>query len=181
MTQEEILALLDAAPVKHVVITGGEPMVAKGMHELAKAIRERGHHITIETAGTIPPNGIACDLASLSPKLAHSTPSVEKAGAWAARHEATRWQPEVIHAWMNHCNYQLKFVVRDDRDVLEIVQLLDEAQIKAPAHKIMLMPEGIDGQKLHEAATVVAELCKRHGFRYTPRLHIDLYGNTRGT
>jgi 7-carboxy-7-deazaguanine synthase len=181
MTLAEILALVDKAPVRHIVLTGGEPMVAKGIHELADELAQRGHHITIETAGTIPPLGIACHLASLSPKLAHSTPSQEMAGPWSARHEATRWQPDVLRAWMIHCDYQLKFVVRQESDVHEIIALLHQDNLHPPPHKIMLMPEGIDAKKLHAAATIVAELCKQHGFRYTPRLHIDLYGNTRGT
>jgi 7-carboxy-7-deazaguanine synthase len=50
-------------------------MVARGIHSLAEQLRALGKHITIETAGTIPPAGIACDLASISPKLANSTPS----------------------------------------------------------------------------------------------------------
>ncbi len=180
-TLEEILSAVTAFPAKHVVLTGGEPMVAKGMHELAARLRELGKHITIETAGTIAPNGIACDLASLSPKLAHSTPSSELAGAWSARHERDRWQPDVIRAWLDHCDYQLKFVVREHSDVEEIIQLLEKNHIHVPAHKILLMPEGTDSNTLHTAAAQVAEWCKQYGFRYTPRLHIDLYGNTMGT
>src|SRR5688572_20004036 len=61
-------------PARHVVLTGGEPMVARGISELAQRLRDDGLHITIETAGTIAPDGIACDLASLSPKLSNSTP-----------------------------------------------------------------------------------------------------------
>lgn len=181
MTLEEILSAVSQHPATHVVLTGGEPMVAKGIHELAARLRELGKHITIETAGTIAPNGIACDLASLSPKLAHSTPSTEKAGAWSARHERDRWQPETIRAWLDHCDYQLKFVVRTHQDVAEIIDLLEKNTIKVPAHKILLMPEGTDTKTLQHAAPQVAEWCKQYGFRYTPRLHIDLYGNTMGT
>lgn len=181
MSPAEILAILDETPVSHVVLTGGEPMIAKGIHELATHIRQRGHHITIETAGTILPQHIPCDLASLSPKLAHSTPTEAQAGPWSARHDATRWQPEVLRAWMDHCDYQLKFVVRHQADVHEIIALLEQENLHPPPHKIMLMAEGIDAKKLHAAAATIADLCKQHGFRYTPRLHIDLYGNTRGT
>ena len=53
-------------------------MIAPGIHELAATLRKAGYHITIETAVTIPPAGIACDLASISPKLANSTPSPEE-------------------------------------------------------------------------------------------------------
>lgn len=181
MTVDEIIAAVMAHPAMHVVLTGGEPMVAKGMHQLAARLRDLGKHITIETAGTIAPKGIACDLASISPKLAHSTPSVEMAGAWSARHERDRWQPDVIRAWLDHCDYQLKFVVRDQNDVREIIDLLDNNHLNIPAHKVLLMPEGTDAALLQERAYQVAEWCKTHGFRYTPRLHIDLYGNTMGT
>ena len=68
---EEVLAF----GCRHVVLTGGEPMVARGIHDLAAALRRAGCHLTVETAGTVGPAGIACDLASLSPKLAHSAPS----------------------------------------------------------------------------------------------------------
>jgi 7-carboxy-7-deazaguanine synthase len=181
MTMDQIMDAILPHPAQHVVLTGGEPMIAKGMHELAAQLRDASKHITIETAGTIEPNGIACDLASLSPKLAHSTPSVEKAGAWSARHERDRWQPDVIRAWIDHCDYQLKFVVRNQQDVEEIIGLLAKEHIDVPAHKILLMPEGTDAATLHECASQVAEWCKQYGFRYTPRLHIDLYGNTMGT
>lgn len=178
---EEIVTAIQSYPATHVVLTGGEPMVAKGMHDLAARLREVGKHITIETAGTIAPMGIACDLASLSPKLAHSTPSVEMAGAWSARHESTRWQPDVIRAWVDHCDYQIKFVVHQESDVKEIVELLEKSQLVIPAHKVLLMPEGTESKALHAAAPQVADWCKAYGFRYTPRLHIDLYGNTMGT
>lgn len=181
MSVEQILEKIHHYPATHVVLTGGEPMVARDMPLLAAEIRGLGKHITFETAGTIAPQGIACDLASLSPKLAHSTPTEAQAGPWSARHEKTRWQPDVIRAWIDHCDYQLKFVVTSQADVEEIIALLDAAQIKVPAHKILLMPQGIDATKLHQAAHQVAELCKQYGFRYTPRLHIDLYGNTMGT
>lgn len=181
MSVEQILEKIDHYPAAHVVLTGGEPMVAREMPRLAAALRERGKHLTIETAGTIAPHGIACDLASLSPKLAHSTPTEAQAGPWSARHEKTRWQPEIIRAWINHSDYQLKFVVTNQADVEEIISLLEAAHINVPAHKILLMPQGIDATVLHQSAQLVAELCKQHGFRYTPRLHIDLYGNTMGT
>lgn len=181
MTTDQIMDAILPYPAQHVVLTGGEPMIAKGMHDLAQRLRDMGKHITIETAGTIMPGGIACDLASLSPKLAHSTPPVENAGAWSARHERDRWQPDVIRAWIDHCDYQLKFVVRTLSDVEEIIALLDREKISVPAHKILLMPEGTDATLLKHSARQVAEWCKQYGFRYTPRLHIDLYGNTMGT
>jgi 7-carboxy-7-deazaguanine synthase len=181
MSIDAILQKVVAFPASHVVLTGGEPMVAKGMLELAARLREAGKHITIETAGTILPNGIACDLASISPKLAHSTPTRESAGAWSDRHERTRWQPEVIREWLEQYDFQLKFVVKSHDDVIEIIELLAKENLTVPAHKIQLMSEGTDANILHQRALQVAEWCKQYGFRYSPRLHIDLYGNTMGT
>jgi len=120
LSQDEIVARILAYPAGHVVLTGGEPMIAKGIHELAAALKAAGRHLTIETAATVSPEGIACDLASLSPKLRNSTPGLE-AGAWRERHDRTRLQPEVIRQWIESYPYQLKFVVTSGEDLDEIV------------------------------------------------------------
>jgi len=181
MSVGQIIEKISHFPASHVVLTGGEPMIAKEIHILAAELKALGMHITIETAATVMPGGISCNLASLSPKLAHSTPSLDIAGPWSDRHEKNRWQPEVIRAWIECGDYQLKFVVKGGDDVNEIIRSLENNRIEVPAHKILLMPEGVDLPTLRDSASRVADLCKIHGFRYTPRLHIDLYGNTRGT
>jgi 7-carboxy-7-deazaguanine synthase len=181
MSVNEILSEIKNYPAQHIVLTGGEPMIAKEIHTLAAELRNLEKHITIETAATILPNGIVCDLASLSPKLAHSTPSEESAGAWSKKHEQVRLQPDVIKAWVNQCDYQLKFVINSEIDLTEIHSLLEKIDRKIPPHKILLMPEGIDIDRLKKNAFTVSETCKTYGYRYCPRLHIDLYGNKRGT
>lgn len=179
---EEILAEVARHPAGHVVLTGGEPMVAAGIHDLAGALRAAGKHITIETAGTVAPAGIACDLASLSPKLRNSTPTEEKAGkAWAERHERTRFQPEVLAAWVRDYDFQLKFVVSDPSDVAEIDLVIQQIGVQIPPWKIQLMPEGIDPVTLNSRRDWIVELCLKRGFRFCQRLHIELFGNTRGT
>src|SRR5579864_3613558 len=55
-----ILAEVKTHPADHVVVTGGEPMAARGMPELLHALHQAGRHITIETAGTLPPEGVPC-------------------------------------------------------------------------------------------------------------------------
>jgi 7-carboxy-7-deazaguanine synthase len=183
MTPEEVVRRVTAYDCPHVVLTGGEPMVASGIRELATLLKAAGLHITIETAATIPPEEITCDLASLSPKLADSTPSEEQAGAWSARHEATRYRPEVIRQWMEGYGCQLKFVFSQPEQLPEIEELLNEvgAVPGFTRDRVLLMPEGTDAEALREKAPVLAEVCIEHGFRYAPRLHIDLFGNTRGT
>lgn len=161
------------------MLTGGEPMLAKGIHELAARLRAAGKHITIETAATIAPEGIACDLASLSPKLGNSTPDAVTANGWRERHERTRLQPQVLAAWIETYAFQLKFVVATEEDVAELESLLADVGRPIPRAKILLMPEGTDAATLRSRN--LAELCLRRGYRYCNRLHIELYGNTRGT
>ena len=167
---------------RHVVLTGGEPVIAKGIHDLAARLKQAGTHITIETAGTIAPAGIACDLASLSPKLANSTPASALVGpAWVQRHEQTRLQPEVLRQWLDAYPYQLKFVVSDEQQLEEILGLREIIDRSVPANKILLMPEGVTAEALGSRRDWLIEACKLHGFRFCQRLHIELFGNTRGT
>jgi 7-carboxy-7-deazaguanine synthase len=180
MSVEEIQKKVLGWNCRHVVLTGGEPMIAPDLPALAAALRKAGKHITIETAATVVPAGIACDLASLSPKLSNSTPPPERDPAWTKKHEATRLQPSVISDWIRNYAFQLKFVVSTEQDISEIKNLLSLLP-PAPFHQILLMPEGIDSETLASRASWLAEICKREGFRLCPRLHIELFGHTRGT
>jgi len=171
---DEILIRTDRFPAaRHVVITGGEPMIAPGIVELSERFRELGMHITVETAGTVFAP-VHCDLMSISPKLANSTPE----GVFRAQHERLRRQPEVLKRLMAVCDYQLKFVIADRADLAEISKLV--SLLEAPAEKVILMPEGVSAGVLDERGAWVAEICKERGYRFSPRLHIHLYGNKRG-
>ena len=179
---EDIVAGVLKHPARHTVVTGGEPMVAKGIHELMTALHEAGQHLTIETAATVPPDGIACDLASLSPKLANSTPHPgEISPGWIERHETLRLQPDVIRAWIDAYHYQLKFVVATAADLDEIEILLAGLDRDIPSHKVLLMPEGITPEAIRGRDQALVDLCKDRGYRYCNRLHIELFGNTPGT
>jgi 7-carboxy-7-deazaguanine synthase len=181
MTREEILAWIEAQGARHVVLTGGEPMVAAGVRELAAAIRASGRHLTIETAGTVAPDGIACDLASLSPKLANSTPGDSLGGGWSQRHEERRWQPGVVRAWIEGGEFQLKFVVCDQADLNEVEAMLAKLGPGIRPDQVFLMPEGVDLPTLRKRASWLVRICQERGFRYGHRLQIELFGHTRGT
>lgn len=175
--------------VKHVVLTGGEPMMFPAAVPLTHALRDVGLHITIETAGTILPadGSVACDLMSISPKLANSTPGAhgqpdprDPDGVWAIRHESRRLNIPVLQQLIDeHPHRQLKFVVRDDRDLPEIDALLASLNGWENAD-ILLMPEGVTLPSAERKAWLTA-LCIHRNWRYCPRLHIELFGNTRGT
>jgi 7-carboxy-7-deazaguanine synthase len=174
MALDEILDRAAAFPAaRHAVLTGGEPMIAPGLPELSRRLRERGLHITIETAGTVFAD-VACDLMSISPKLANSTPE----GPFRAQHERLRLQPEILRRLMAVCDYQLKFVIAHPEDIAEMQGLA--GTLAAPPGKIVLMPEGIDAATLNNRGAWLAEICKNYGYRFSPRLHVLLWGNKRG-
>jgi len=170
---DEILGEVARYPARHAVVTGGEPMIAPEIVPLTERLRARGLHITIETAGTVFAP-VACDLMSISPKLANSTPT----GPWAAQHDRLRLQPDVLRRLIESYDYQLKFVVAQPADLDEIRRMLDG--LAADRAKVILMPEGIEPSVLRERGAWLAEMAKREGFRFSPRLHIELWGNRRG-
>lgn len=174
---ESVLDEVRGFSARHVVVTGGEPMIAPKIGELTSALRDAGLHITIETAGTVF-SPVACDLMSISPKLANSTPLDREEGRWAAQHERLRYQPTVLRQLMGLCDYQLKFVVAAPQDVEEIRTMVDE--LDANRERVILMPEGIDPVTLRERAAWIVAICKQQGWRFSPRLHVDIWGNRRG-
>ena len=181
MTVDEVLAAVLPHPARHVVLTGGEPMIAPEIRPLAAALRGQGYHVTIETAATVPPDGVACDLASLSPKLANSAPGGRADEGWRRRHEERRWRPAVVRAWLRDYDCQLKFVVAGPGDVDEIDRMLAETGEEIPRAKVLLMPEGTAPGVLRERTAWLAGLCRERGFRLAPRLHIEWFGHRRGT
>jgi 7-carboxy-7-deazaguanine synthase len=175
----EIIDQVTSYRARHVVVTGGEPMMAEEIDALCAALREKNYHITIETSAVVF-KPVACDLASLSPKLSNSTPWEREGGRFAEAHEKMRLRPDVIRAFMKHCDYQLKFVIDQPGDVDEVLAILAELP-GVDGGKVLLMPQGVTREELAKRGPWLADVCKEHGFRYCPRLHIELYGNRRGT
>lgn len=182
MEVREIVRKVESSPARHCVLTGGEPMIARGIADLAGALRASGRHVTIETAGTVPPGGIACDLASISPKLANSRPDPAAAGpGWSDRHEETRLHPDAIRSWITSYPYQLKFVVSSAADLAEIEGVVGSLGVAVPPAKILLMPEGTDTGTLDSRRPDLVAICMEKGYRFCDRLQIRLFGNRRGT
>jgi 7-carboxy-7-deazaguanine synthase len=179
-TEQPVAAILAEArryPARHAVVTGGEPMIAPEIAELTSGLRDLGLHVTVETAGTVF-TGVACDLMSISPKLANSTPWERDGGRWAAQHERLRIDVEVLRRLMSAYAYQLKFVVARPEDLPEIRAIVERTG--ADRDRVVLMPEGTDPAVLRERGQWLVEIAKQDGFRFSPRLHIELWGNRRG-
>lgn len=178
--------------VRHAVVTGGEPMIFPMVEALTRELAREGFHITIETAGTVF-RPVACQLMSLSPKLASSTPGAEdlrlagRESDWPVRHESRRLNFEAMQQLIDSHpspGVQLKFVVTErarerERDVKEIEGILGRLG-GWTAEDVVLMPEGVTAPSSALKEFVVGE-CVRRGWRYGHRLHIELFGNRRGT
>ncbi|MCC7155670.1 MAG: 7-carboxy-7-deazaguanine synthase QueE [Bryobacterales bacterium] len=171
-TIEQLAAWVGGFPqIRHVVITGGEPMIQPAIEELTRAVRRLGRHITIETAGTVFAS-LECDLMSISPKLANSTPPGN------ARHERLRYQPDVLRQLISAYEYQLKFVVQSLDDMDEIHRIVED--LAADRSKVQLMAEGTSAGEIRRRAAWLIDVCKMEGFRYSPRLQIDIWGHRPG-
>ncbi len=177
---ESILAEAQKFPSRHCVLTGGEPLLARDIHLLANSLHANGFHITIETAGTIPPKNIACDLASISPKLKNSTPlPSENQSSWREKHESLRLNPEALNAWFSAYPCQFKFVVSSPDDLPEIRSVLSLLSSPPLPQTVLLMPEGRTEKEIHNRSLEIVETCKATGYRFCDRLHIRLFGNRR--
>jgi 7-carboxy-7-deazaguanine synthase len=179
LTVDAILAQVATFPTRHAVVTGGEPLITSEIEDLCAGLRDRNYHITVETAATVF-KPLACDLASLSPKLSNSIPYAREGGRHALRHDQLRLRTDVIQEFMDQSDYQLKFVVDRAEDLNEIQVILEPLR-GVDAAKVLLMPLGVSPGELHERGHWIVDECKRHGYRFCPRLQIELFGNVRGT
>jgi 7-carboxy-7-deazaguanine synthase len=156
-------------PCRRVVVTGGEPLESPLFEPLVSALDHKSFSIEVETSGVRTPPPAAARVPvqwNVSLKL----PSSEVP-------ESRRVNPEAIAA-LKPLDAWWKFVVRDERDVAETLRLADRFAL--PAARILLQPEATRREEMLERGPWVAEQCKRHGFRFSPRLHIWLWGPRRG-
>ena len=179
LSVEEILLQIEAFDCRHVVLTGGEPMLFAELIPLCAGLRAGGRHITIETAGTLylP---LECDLMSISPKFASSGPKAAESPSWSIRHEHTRHVPDVIRRLVGEYPYQIKFVIDERADCQEVERYLAEFP-EIDRSRVLLMPQGIDRHALAERRAWLEPYCEANGLQFCPRLHIEWFGLVRGT
>lgn len=175
-TLGQLCRRVEASTAPDVVITGGEPMLIEQVVPLTEFCRSIGKRITIETAGTID-RPVVCDLMAISPKLRNSIPTD---AVWTSRHEQTRHQPAVIHELLRRYPAILKFVVDSESDLAEIGDYLLEFPEATP-EQVWLMPQARTREQLAEKADWVRSAADKHGYRFSSRLHIERFGNRRGT
>ena len=149
-----------------LVITGGEPLEHPDITRLLEQAVERWERVEVETSGVMPPSYRHERLFyNLSPKLPSATP---------------RWADTWGHvpAWLAEPRATFKVVVGDPPDPDDACRLIAEHLL--PPERVMLMPEGMTDADLRRRAAALAELCVRHGWRLSPRLHVWMWGARRG-
>jgi organic radical activating enzyme len=153
-----------------LVITGGEPMMqAPALAKMLELLPPM--FVEIETNGTVAPIPALDRFITqynVSPKLAHSGNPADLALI-----------PERLGHWAGEQRAFLKFVIAQPSDVDEVLALAERHSI--PRTRIWLMPEGTDTETLHAREQWLGPLCERHGFSLSHRLHIEKFGDTRGT
>ncbi|OYW45586.1 MAG: pyrroloquinoline quinone biosynthesis protein PqqE [Sphingomonadales bacterium 32-68-7] len=170
LSEEDAAARIAALGLERLVITGGEPLLqAPALARLLALLP--GMTAEVETNGTAPPHPALDPLIAqytVSPKLAHSGNPAELALI-----------PERLRHWAAEPRAVFKFVVAELADVAEVLALAETYAI--PRHRIWLMAEGIDPATLAARERWLAPLCLEHRLTLSKRLHIELYGDTRGT
>ncbi|MFK8115172.1 MAG: 7-carboxy-7-deazaguanine synthase QueE [Rubripirellula sp.] len=179
MSLEEIAERVDESGLSHVVLTGGEPMLPKDSVNLCHLLRQRGKHVTIETAGTID-REIECDLMSISPKFASSAPEASEHPKWNQLHQQRRMPLAVMRRLIDRAtDYQLKFVVDSPADYTELIEIVSELQ--ADSQDVWVMPQGSTIEAMDQAQEWLEPWCESQGYRYCDRKQIRWFGNRRGT
>ena len=171
----------------HLVITGGEPLLGwqRVWPELLELGRSIGlKNITFETNGTQNLQEQFIEYLNGDGKDIHVTWSTSPKLSLSGEKNEDALKPDVLVYMNKVTNSHLynKFVVRDINDFEEVdtfVNAYKEAGVKLDA--VYCMPEGATLEQQTLTAKGVAEACMETGYKFSPRLHIDLFGNAWGT
>ncbi len=164
---DEVFGALEGlGAARLLVVTGGEPLSHDGVTALLEAALTRWERVEVETSGLEPPPLAHARLHyNWSPKLASATARAEATWAHAAR-------------FMADPNTAVKVVVGSEADADEA--LARAAALGVPRDRLSFMPEGLTDAQLQARGVWLAERCKREGVRFSPRLHVWLWGARRG-
>lgn len=169
---EDIINRISTFPTENLVVTGGEPLIQqkelKGLFARLKSLAD--YHIEIETNGTITPDAeldASVDQYNVSVKLTNSKVT-----------ERERLREPALRFFASSPKANFKFVINDPADVEEVLALVSGFGVKK--RRVYLMPQGLTQQNLRDKQLWLVDICKTHGFNYTDRIHIHIYGDKRG-
>ncbi len=159
-TVAEVIKKIKHYPCKHLVITGGEPMLQQqAIAEIFK--RLPGYTAEIETNGSIE-----CKISPLLEQI-NCSPKLSNSGN----------APYPLKIKPTNKKAIFKFVVSQPQNLKEIKAYCQKNRI--PADRVWLMPQGVSSKELGGRSPWIIEACKKEGYHFTTRLHILMYGNER--
>ena len=170
---QEAAQLIAIYPCKNVILTGGEPLLQQtAWSELIQVLKKQDptYRFEVETNGTQLPNefmDLAIDQWNISPKLSNSN-----------NDEKLRIKPDTLNYFANKENAWFKFVIQNETDLSEVQKIEEMHQL--PKSRILLMPEGRTEEVLEKKRLWLADICRDNGYRFSDRLHIQLWGSKRG-
>jgi 7-carboxy-7-deazaguanine synthase len=168
-----VAALVASYDCKNVILTGGEPLLQQpAWEEMIQLLRKQDpdYRFEVETNGTKIPSEFMSDSIdqwNVSAKLANS-----------GNDEKIRIKGDVLRYFASKENTWFKFVIQSAEDLTEVQQL--EKTYALPKEKILLMPEGRTEAALQQRRLWLADICRDQGYRFSDRLHIQLWGSKRG-
>lgn len=173
----------------HLVITGGEPLLGwqRVWPDLLTKCKAIGlKNVTFETNGTQEVHSDLSSFFNLTMQGAelHVTWSVSPKLSISGEKQEDALIPTALLSMndVNNSYLYTKFVVRDKQCFKEVDHFIEEYKNKCVEFDaIYCMPEGATLEQQNLTAKNVAELCMQTGYKYSPRLHIDLFGNAWGT
>ena len=168
VTLDGLLDEVAAFPCRRVVVTGGEPLESPLFTPLVGALAGRGYTVEVETSGTLAPPTDA-------PSSIQWNVSVKLAGSGVA--EERRINAAAIRALLERDAWW-KLVVSEPGELGEVLRLTERFAL--PRERVLLQPEGLRSEELAARSPWIVEACKAHGFRFSPRLHVLIWGARRG-
>ena len=175
LTPTEVATVVQQYRCDNVIFTGGEPLLQQArigevMQILCNASAGASRHFEFETNGTLIPT---TEIEAFEPQY-NVSPKLSNAGM----RSSLCLIPEALEFFAGCPRATFKFVCASPQDLSEIQQIASDYQIEPG--RIFLMPEATTAEMLTERRPQVIEACLAHGYRYSDRLHVAVYGSRRG-
>ena len=159
----------------HIIWTGGEPTIKQHQEAINNFFQYWISQDVIDPYNEIETNGTVymedklwwkIDQINCSPKLSNSGLDAKQ-----------RINPDAIKRIMEHSNYQFKFVISNEDDIVEMFRDFIEP-FNIPLKNVVCMPGLDDAANFEERTQFVLEMAKKYKFRGLTRLHIAAWNKT---
>ena len=170
MTIDEVKDAITELEIKHLVITGGEPVLQQDDLADLLSFLKPDFYVEIETNCTILPNKMLTDLVDQW----NVSPKTENSGNPLELYENN----ECYYFFANKDNCFFKYVVENESDIPEIKKFVTKYGI--PEKRVQLMTQASTKEEIHSREKSISELAKLHNFSFSPRLHVAMWGAQRG-